>query len=125
MDYVVLEYIKSQAEDYTYGIHTLHNKTLEKTGQELSLVGTQTNLITQTKYTKYAASAVIYAFVVIGIVIDLLMIYLTRGQNLKGRIAKLARKVKVAQKVLDKVSDAGIKILPPCIALNAGMYYKK
>ena len=125
MEYVVLEYIKSQAEDYTYGIHTLHNRTLEKTGQDLSLVGTQTNLITQTQYTKYAAAAVIYAFVVIGIAIDLLMIYLTRGQNLKGRIAKLARKVKAVQKVLDKMSDAGIEILPPSIAINAGMYYKK
>ena len=91
---IILPYIEKQAEDYTYGIHTIHNRTVEKVGQDLSLEGKQTNLITQTKYTKYFAAGVIYGFVVVGIIIDLLMIYLTRGKNLEGRILKLAKSLK-------------------------------
>lgn len=81
-EYVVLPYIKKQAEDYSYGLHTIHNRNLEKSGQELSLIGTQINLIKQTLYTKYVAAAVIYGFVIVGIIVDVLMIYLTRGKNL-------------------------------------------
>jgi len=125
MEYVVLEYIKKEAKSYFYGIHTVHNRDIEKTGEALSLVGKETNLIQQTKYTKYAAAAVIYGFVVVGILIDLLMIYLTRGKNLTGRIAKIAKYVKGAEKVLKTLNDAGVEIIPPSIAINAGMYYKK
>lgn len=125
MEEVVLEYIKKEAMSYFYGIHTLHNRTLEKTGEALSLVGTKTNLIRQTEYTKYFAAAVIYGFVVVGILIDLLMIYLTRGKNLTGHIAKISKYVKGAEKVLKTLNDAGVEIIPPSIAINAGMYYKK
>lgn len=124
-EYVVLPYIKKQAMDYTYGIHTIHNRTLEKTGEALSLVGTQTNLIKQTLYTKYVAAAVIYGFVIVGIIIDLLMIYLTRGKNLQGRLLKLSKAVKGAERVLKTMNDAGADIIPPSIAINAGMYYQK
>ena len=121
MEEVVLEYIKKEAMSYFYGIHTLHNRTLEKTGEALSLVGTKTNLIRQTEYTKYFAAAVIYGFVVVGILIDLLMIYLTRGKNLTGHIAKISKYVKGAEKVLKTLNDAGVEIIPPSIAINAGM----
>lgn len=124
-EYVVLPYIKKQAMDYSYGIHTIHNRTLEKAGESLSLMGTQTNLIKQTLYTKYVAAAVIYGFVIVGIIIDLLMIYLTRGKNLQGRMLKLARAVKGAKRVLKTLEDAGAEIIPPSIAINAGMYYQK
>ncbi|CAM3860135.1 MULTISPECIES: OmpA family protein [Flavobacterium] len=119
---VLLPYIVKQAKDFNYAIHTIHNRELEKKGQELSLTGTLTNIITETKYTKYAAAAVIFYFVILGIVIDLIMIYLTRGKNLQGRIAKLATKVKQVKTFLDKT---GLEIVPPSLALNAGMYYKK
>ena len=125
MEYVVLEYIKKEAKSYFYGIHTVHNRDIEKTGEALSLVGKEINLIQETKYTKYAAAAVIYGFVVVGILIDLLMIYLTRGRNLTGRIAKISKYVKGAEKVLKTLNDAGVEIIPPSIAINAGMYYQK
>lgn len=125
MEYVVLEYIKSEAKSYFYGIHTIHNRTLEKTTEALSLVGTETNLIRQTQYTKYAAAAVIYGFVVVGILVDLLLIYLTRGKNLEGKIAKLSKAVKGGQKILKGLEDAGAELIPPSIAINAGMFYKK
>ena len=121
----LLEYIEGQALDYTYGIHTIHNRTLEKTGQDLSLVGTQTNLITQTKYTKYFAAGVIYGFVVVGIVIDLLLIYLTRGRNVITKLQKFANMAKRAESILKKMDDAGVELIPPSIAINAGMYYQK
>lgn len=124
-EYVVLPYIKKQAMDYSYGIHTIHNRTVEKAGESLSLVGTQTNLIKQTLYTKYVAAAVIYGFVIVGIIIDILMIYLTRGKNLQGRLLKLSKAVKGAQRILKTMEDAGAEIIPPAIAINAGMYYQK
>ncbi|AWG26042.1 OmpA family protein [Flavobacterium kingsejongi] len=125
MEYVVLEYIKSQAEDYSYGAHVIYDRTLEKPGKELLLQGTEVNLITQTSYTKYAAASVIYCLVLVGIAIDLLMIYLTRGRNLTGRIARIAKKVKQVQSVIKKMEDAGIEIVPPAIAINGGIYYYK
>ncbi|MGV0919289.1 OmpA family protein [Empedobacter falsenii] len=125
MEYVVLEYIKSEAKSYFYGIHTIHNRTIEKSGEALALVGTETNLIRQTLYTKYVAAAVIYGFVLVGIIIDLLLIYLTRGKNLPGKIQKIAKVVKGAEKVLKRLNDAGPEIIPPKIAINAGMFYKK
>ena len=53
------------------------------------------------------------------------MIYLTRGRNLTGRIAKISKYVKGAEKVLKTLNDAGVEIIPPSIAINAGMYYQK
>ncbi|MBF7090761.1 OmpA family protein [Flavobacterium sp. ALJ2] len=124
-DRILLPYIKEQADFFAYAIHTIHNRTLEKVGQELSLIGTETDLIKQTKYTKYFAAAVVYEFVVVGIVIDLLLIYLTRGKNLEGRLLKLANKAKKAKKYIDAMKEAGLEIITPAIAINAGMYYQK
>ncbi|MBE0390786.1 OmpA family protein [Flavobacterium sp. PL002] len=121
-EYVILEYIKTQANDYTYGAHVIYERDQEQKGLELSLTGSEVNLITQTKYTKYAAAAVVLYFVLLGIVIDLVMIYLTRGKNLQGRVAKIAKKVKAFKKIID---DSGVEIVPPSIAINAGMYYWK
>jgi len=39
-------------------------------------------------YTRYVAAAAIFQLVVIDIIIDLLLIYLTRGRNLAGKIKK-------------------------------------
>ena len=39
-------------------------------------------------YTRYVAAAAIFQLVVIDIIIDLLLIYLTRGRNLVGKIKK-------------------------------------
>lgn len=125
IEHTLLKYIEDQAKDYTYGIHTIHNRTVEKMGQDLSLVGTQTNLITQTKYTKYFAAGVIYGFVVVGIIIDLLMIYLTRGRNVVTKLQKFAKIARHAEAILKRMNDAGVELIPPSIAINAGMYYQK
>ncbi|MCS3870941.1 outer membrane protein OmpA-like peptidoglycan-associated protein [Chryseobacterium ginsenosidimutans] len=125
VEHTLLKYIESQAKSYFYGIHTFHNRTVEKAGQELSLSGTQTNLIKQTQYTRFAAAAVIYGFVVVGIIIDLLMIYLTRGRNISTKLEKFAKMARKAESILKKMDDAGVDLIPPAIAVNAGMYYQK
>lgn len=125
VEHTLLKYIESQAKSYFYGIHTYHNRTVEKAGQELSLSGTQTNLIKQTQYTRFAAAAVIYGFVVVGIIIDLLMIYLTRGRNISTKLEKFAKMARKAESILKKMDDAGVELIPPAIAVNAGMYYQK
>ncbi|WP_160136561.1 OmpA family protein [Chryseobacterium sp. c4a] len=125
VEQTLLKYIESQAKSYFYGIHTIHNRTIEKAGQELSLVGTQTNIIKQTDYTRFAAAAVIYGFVVIGILVELLMIYLTRGRNIATKLQKFAKMARRAESVLKRMDDAGVELIPPAIAINAGMYYQK
>lgn len=125
VEQTLLRYIESQAKSYFYGIHTIHNRTVEKSGQELSLVGTQTNIIKQTDYTRFAAAAVIYGFVVVGILIELLMIYLTRGKNIASKLQKFAKMARKAEAVLKRMEDAGVELIPPAIAVNAGMYYQK
>ncbi len=125
MEQTLLKYIESQAKSYFYGIHTIHNRTVEKSGQELSLAGTQTNIIKQTDYTRFAAAAVIYGFVVVGILIELLMVYLTRGRNIATKLQKFAKMARKAEAVLKRMEDAGVELIPPAIAVNAGMYYQK
>ena len=122
---LILGYIEEQAKDFVYGLHTIHNRTLEKKGTEVSLVGKQTNLIKETSYTRYVAAAAIFQLVVIGIIIDLLLIYLTRGRNLVGKIKKISKMVRNGKAVLKKLDDAGVEFIPPSIAINAGMYYQK
>lgn len=125
VEHTLLKYIESQAKSYFYGIHTFHNRDVERAGQELSLSGTQTNLIKQTQYTRFAAAAVIYGFVVVGIIIDLLLIYLTRGRNITTKLEKFAKMARKAESILKKMDDAGVELIPPAIAVNAGMYYQK
>jgi outer membrane protein OmpA-like peptidoglycan-associated protein len=125
---LIFDYIEKQANDYSYGGHIIYERDIEEWEQPLSLTGTTINLIKDTKYTKYAAAAVIYGLVATVIIIDLIVIYLTRGRNLAGRagkISKVLRKVKALEKTLERVGDVDIEIIPPSIAVNAGMYYSQ
>ncbi|MET2997103.1 hypothetical protein ABXT01_14450, partial [Flavobacterium columnare] len=62
------------------------------------------------------------------IVIEIIIIYLTRGRNLTGKakkIQKVLRKIKALEKIAERKGDVDIEIIPPSIAINAGMYYKQ
>ncbi|OOB82422.1 hypothetical protein BZL53_10545 [Flavobacterium columnare] len=125
---LLFDYIEKQAEDYQYGAHVIHDRDIEKAGKALILKGTEVNLITQTKYTKYAAAYAIYVMVLFTIVIEIIIIYLTRGRNLTGKakkIQKVLRKIKALEKIAERKGDVDIEIIPPSIAINAGMYYKQ
>ena len=66
-------------------------------------------------YTRYvAAAAAIFQLVVIDIIIDLLLIYLTRGRNLVGKIKKISKMVRNGKAMLKKLDDAGVELIPPC-----------
>nr|WP_324712994.1 hypothetical protein [Flavobacterium columnare] len=122
------EYILGEANYYKYGAHVIHDRDIEKAGEVLVLKGTEVNLITQTKYTKYAAAYAIYVMVLLTIVIEIIIIYLTRGRNLTGKakkIQKVLRKIKALEKIVERKGDVDIEIIPPSIAINAGMYYKQ
>jgi outer membrane protein OmpA-like peptidoglycan-associated protein len=122
---VIVNYIIDQTDSFFYGMHTYHNRNIEKKGEALSLTGIKTNLLQQNMYAKYSAAMVIYSFFCIGLLIDLLLIYLTRGKNVPGKLKKISNVAKKATKVLDELEDSDIEIIPPAIAINAGMYYKK
>jgi len=65
-------------------------------------------------YTRYVAAAAIFQLVVIDIIIDLLLIYLTRGRNLVGKIKKISKMVRNGKAMLKKLDDAGVELIPPC-----------
>ncbi|MDI9310460.1 MAG: hypothetical protein QM535_09605 [Limnohabitans sp.] len=121
------EYILGEADYYKYAAHVIHDRDIEKAGEALILKGKEVNLITQTEYTKYAAAA-IYTFVLVEIAIEILIIYLTRGRNIGGKlgkIQKILRKGTASKLKLERKLGAEFEIIPPSIAINAGMYYKQ
>ncbi|WP_088391491.1 OmpA family protein [Flavobacterium davisii] len=125
---LLFNYIEKEAEIYKYGAHVIHDRDIEKAGEALVLKGTQVNLIRDTKYTRYAAAYAIYAMVLLTIVIEIIITYLTRGRNLTGKaekIQKVLRKIKALEKIAERKGGVDIEIIPPSIAINAGMYYKQ
>jgi len=124
---VLLDYIKSEAQKLEAGLHAIHNRTQEKKGTALSLTGTTVNFITQTKYTKYATSIAMFGFVCLQIVIEILILILTRGRSgiskLK-KIKKLAKGVQKAMKAIESLPDS-IELVGPSMAYKSGLYYYK
>lgn len=118
---VLFPYVREQAMIYDVGLHAIYDRKLEKREEELSLQGTEHDFIKASDVTRYLVALVIYEMVAVGIVIDLLMLYLTRGGSAEGKLLKIISK---AQKVSKYINDAGAELVPSSIAINAGMYYK-
>lgn len=118
---VILPYVREQAMIYDVGLHAIYDRKLEKREEELSLQGTEHDFIEASDMTRYMLAIIIYEMVAVGIVIDLLILYLTAGGSAEGKLLKIISKVK---KVSDYISDAGAELVPSSIAINTGMYYK-
>lgn len=118
---VLLPYIQKNSKIYDVGLHAVYDRKLEKRAEELSLKGTELDFIKTDTTTRYIAALVIYEMVAIGIVIDLLMLYFTRGGSSEGKVIEIISK---AKKVTKYVKDAGAELVPSSIAINTGMYYK-
>lgn len=123
-EYVLFPYVEKQAKDFSIGMHAFYDRKLEKKNEELSLTGTQVDFIKENKYTRYLVALAIYEMVAVGIIIDLLMLYLTKGRNIPGKLRKVAKLAKKAKQLSKYLDDLGVEIVPPAIAMNAGMYYK-
>lgn len=124
---VLLDYIKAEAQKIEIGLHAIHNRTQEKKGTALNLTGTTVDFIADTKYTKYATSAAMFGFVCLQIVVEILILILTRGRSgiskLK-KIKKLAKGMQRVKKLMDKLPE-DIEILGPSMAFKSGLYYYK
>lgn len=118
---VLMAYIETQSEFYDVGFHAIYDRNIEKRDEELSLQGTELDFIKTSKTTRRVVAAIIYEMVAIGIVIDLIMLYITRGGSAEGKILKMAAKAKRVSKYF---KDIGAELVPPSIAINTGMYYK-
>ncbi|PXY40615.1 hypothetical protein DMB65_11955 [Flavobacterium cheongpyeongense] len=119
---VLLAYLETQSEFYDVGLHAIYDRKIEKTGEELSLKGgTELDFIKTDTTTRRIVAFIIYEMVAIGILIDLIMLYITRGGSAEARVVKIAAKIKKASEYLDKI---GAELVPPSIAINTGMYYK-
>lgn len=117
----LLPYIQKNAKIYDVGLHAVYDREIEKREAALSLKGTEIDFIKTDSTTRYIVAFVIYEMVAIGIVIDLLMLYLTRGKSAEGKLVKITTK---AKKVSKDLKDAGAELVPSSIAINTGMYYK-
>nr|WP_275981824.1 OmpA family protein [Flavobacterium humidisoli] len=118
---VFLPYVQKQAKIYDVGLHAIFDRKLEKRGEALNLKGTELDFIKTNNTTRYIAAYIIYEFVALGIIIDLLMLYFTRGKSAESKLAKIVTKVK---KISKYINDAGAELVPSSIAINTGMYYK-
>ncbi len=124
---VLLDYIRAEAKKIEIGLHAIHDRTLEKKGAALSLTGTTVDFIAETKYTKYATSVAMYGFVCLQIILEILILILTRGRSgmtkLK-KIKKLAKGLKKFKKIIDKLPE-DVEIVGPSMAYKSGLYYYK
>ncbi|CAD0002095.1 OmpA family protein [Flavobacterium chungangense] len=119
---VLLPYMQSQAKYYDVGLHAVYDRKLEKTGEELSLKGgTELDFIKTDTTTRRIVAFIIYEMVAIGIAIDLIMLYLTRGGSAEAKVVKVVAK---AKKISDYAEKIGAELVPPSIAINTGGYYK-
>ncbi|WP_136669401.1 OmpA family protein [Flavobacterium sp. H122] len=123
-EHVLFPYMKKQAENFGIGLHAFYDRKLEKKGEDLSLTGTQVDFIKENKHTRYLVAIAIYEMVAVGILIELLMIYLTRGRNIPGKLKKAKKVAKTIEEISKKLDEIGIELYPPNIGMNAGMYYK-
>ncbi|GAA3762385.1 OmpA family protein [Flavobacterium ginsengiterrae] len=118
---IFLGYVRGSALIYDVGLHAIYDRELEKREQPLNLKGTELDFIKTDSTTRRIAALIIYEMVAVGIIIDLLMIYLTEGGSAKGKILKITSK---ANEVSKYVKEVGAKLVPSSIAINTGMYYK-
>lgn len=124
---ILLAYIKKEAEKLEIGLHAIHDRTLEKKGAALSLTGTTVDFIKETRYTKYATSAAMYGFVCLQIILEILILILTRGRSGITKIKKLnkiAKHLKKVKVLMDKLPE-DVEIVGPSIAYRSGLYYYK
>ncbi|WP_163408089.1 OmpA family protein [Flavobacterium ajazii] len=91
---VLLPYMQSQAKYFDAGLHAVYDRDIEKREEPLSLKGTALDFIKSDTTTRRIVAFIIYEMVAIGIVIDLLMLYVTRGGSAEAKIVKIASKAK-------------------------------
>lgn len=118
---VLLPYAKKQAEYFDAGLHAIYDRDIEKSTEALALNGTTLDFIKTDTTTRRVVALIIYEMVAIGILIDLLMLYVTRGGSGEAKVIKMASK---AKKISKYVKDMGAELVPPSIAINVGVYYK-
>lgn len=131
IDYIsrqfLLDYIKSEAKKLEIGFHAIYNREIEKKGAPLSLKGKTFDLIKDTKYVRYATSAAMFGFVLLQIVLEVLILILTRGKSgitkIK-KIKKLQKGAKKMMKMIDRMPDE-IDLVYPSLAYRSGLYYQK
>ncbi|RZJ51198.1 MAG: hypothetical protein EOO44_14995 [Flavobacterium sp.] len=100
---------------------------LKKKGAALSLTGTTVDFIKETRYTKYATSAAMYGFVSLQIILEILILILTRGRSGITKIKKLnkiAKHLKKVKVLMDKLPE-DVEVVGPSIAYRSGLYYYK
>ena len=115
---LIIYYLESSAEHFGFGIHAYHS--FDEKQQTPAVIMDYT-----AKY-KWIARTLIITCVILAVVVDALIIYLTRG---RGALTKFGKVVSAVDKYGKKVAiigkRAGFELIPPKITTLRAQYYEK
>jgi len=109
----IVDFVAEETKKFSLGMHVLHNFS------DAPIRKSPGTTVDYTEKYRKSAEAVILFLYVITIIIELLIIYVTRGKGSFGRI----RKYRKYFKILDKLDDAGFEFIYPKLATNRGVYF--
>ncbi len=120
---IIFEYLKGASLDFKVGLHALYNYDSE---------GKNPTHISYTDEHPWIAKAMVGGAVAVGLVVDGLLLYLTRGKNLPGLLRKAQKVYKYTRSAAGYLGantyinqDEGLKIITPQLAYANGIGLKK
>ncbi|MCD8418716.1 hypothetical protein J2Q11_13490 [Tenacibaculum finnmarkense genomovar finnmarkense] len=121
---IMFGYIKGASLDFKVGLHAFYNYDDEgKNPLSLSYADEYPSI----------AKSVVGAAVAVNLLVDIALLFLTRGKNLPVLLAKAQKVYKFTRRLTGKIlkvntykeKDDGLKIIPPQLAYANGLGYKK
>jgi hypothetical protein len=115
---IAIYYLENTADQFSFGIHAYHSFDEQQLKPAVIMDYTA-------KY-KWIAKAVILYYVIIAVVIDALILYLTRGRGALSRVGKIVSAVdKYGKKVAIIGKRKGFELISPKITTYRAQYYEK
>ncbi|MBE7635094.1 hypothetical protein LNJ05_12105 [Tenacibaculum finnmarkense genomovar ulcerans] len=121
---IMFNYIKGASLDFKVGLHAFYNYDDE---------GKNPLSLSYTDEYPSVAKSIVGAAVAVNLLVDIALLFLTRGKNLPVLLAKAQKVYKFTRRLTGKVlkvntytqEDKGLKIIPPQLAYANGVGYKK
>lgn len=115
---LIIYYLESTAEHFCFGIHAYHS--FDENQQKPAVIMDYT-----AKY-KWIARTLIITCVILTVVVDALIIYLTRGRGALSKVGKVVSAVdKYGKKVAIIGKRKGFELISPKITTLRAQYYEK
>ncbi|PBI88906.1 hypothetical protein BSF41_22740 [Flavobacterium sp. ACN2] len=115
---IAIYYLDNTADQFGFGIHAYHS--FDQQGLKPAVIMDYT-----AKY-KWIAKAVILHYVIISVLVDALILYLTRGRGALSKVGKIVSAVdKYGKKVAIIGKRKGFELITPKITSYRAQYYEK